>query len=207
MSASMLKRIAEASPRFKARMASGLFLLLLLTAGFSEFFPHGRLSFAEHLTAGMIEISCLIAVTLLFYDLFKPVDRRLSLLAMCFNCVALALLLLRFLPRGVNIGLGFHGLYWIPDRLLDFQVDLSPSNTGRADGDRRLVLADLLVTITRKLSVPLQSGLRPARGRLDDAVAPRADVSEVGRESKQPGRTRRSRAIEREAVPIWLRNY
>jgi len=126
----MMKRIAEASPRFKARMASGLFLLLLLTAGFSEFFPHGRLSFAAHLAAGMIEVSCLIAVTLLFYYLFKPVDRRLSLLAMCFNFVALALLLLRFLPRGVNIGLGFHGLYWILIGYLIFRSTFLPRTLG-----------------------------------------------------------------------------
>ena len=109
----MVKRIAEASPRFKARMASVLFLLLLLTAAITEFFAHGRLSSAVGLAAGIIEVSCLIAVTLLFYDIFRPVDRRLSLLAASCNFVALALLLLRFSPHGVNIGLGFHGCYWI----------------------------------------------------------------------------------------------
>jgi hypothetical protein len=55
----------------------------------------------------------MIAVTLLFYDIFKPVDRRLSLLAASFNFVAVALELLQFLPHGVNIGLGFHGFYWM----------------------------------------------------------------------------------------------
>ena len=60
-----------------------------------------------------------------------------------------------------------------PDRLPDFQVDLSASNSGGADGDRWLVLADLSVTTARKLSVPLQSGCRPPRGRIGDAVAPR----------------------------------
>ena len=60
-----------------------------------------------------------------------------------------------------------------PDRLFDFQIDVSASNSGRADGDRGLVLADLPVTAARKLSVSLQSGLRPHRGRIGDAVAPR----------------------------------
>jgi hypothetical protein len=41
-----------------------------------------------------------------------------------------------------------------PDRLPDFQVDLPSSNSGRADGDRGFVLADLSATIVRKLSVP-----------------------------------------------------
>jgi Domain of unknown function (DUF4386) len=111
--AGTMKRIAQASPRFKARIAGALFLLLVLTAAFTEFFARGRLSFAADLAAGIIEVSCMIAVTLLFYDIFKPVNRRLSVLAASFNFVALALELLQFLPHGVNIGLEFHGFYWI----------------------------------------------------------------------------------------------
>ena len=109
----VMKRIAEASPRFKARTAGVLFLLLVLTAAFTEFFARGRLSFAAHIAGGVIEVSCMIAVSLLFYYIFKPVHRRLSLLAASFNVVAVTLELLQFLPHGVNIGLGFHGFYWI----------------------------------------------------------------------------------------------
>jgi hypothetical protein len=94
-------------------MAGGLFLLLVLTSTFTEFFARGRLSLTAHVAAGVIEISCMIAVTLLFYSIFKPVDRRLSLLAASFNFVAVTILLLQFLPHSVNIGLGFHGFYWI----------------------------------------------------------------------------------------------
>ena len=61
----MMKRIAEVSPRFKARMAGVLFLFLVLTSTFTEFFARGRLSFAAHIAAGVIEVSCMIAVTLL----------------------------------------------------------------------------------------------------------------------------------------------
>ena len=75
----MMKRIAEASPSLKARIAGALFLLLVLTAACTEFFFHGRLSVAADLAAGIIEVSCMIAVTLLFYDIFKAVNRRLSL--------------------------------------------------------------------------------------------------------------------------------
>ncbi len=111
--AAMMKRIAEVSPRFKARMAGVLFLLLVLTAGVTEFFAHGRLSSTADIAAGIIEVSCMIAVTLLFYDIFRPVNRRLSLLAAVINFVGLTLELLQFQPHGANIGLGFHGFYWI----------------------------------------------------------------------------------------------
>ncbi len=126
----MMKRIAEASPRFKARMAGALFLLLVLTAACTEFFFHGRLSVAADLAAGIIEVSCMIAVTLLFYDIFKPVNRRLSLLAASFNFVAVTLELLRFLPHGINIGLGFHGFYWILIGYLIFRSTFLPRILG-----------------------------------------------------------------------------
>ena len=122
----MMKRIAEVSARFKARMAGVLFLLLVLTAGLTEFFARGKLSLAADLAAGFIEVSCMIAVTLLLYDIFKPVDRRLSLLAASFNFVALTLELLQVLPHGVNIGLGFHGFYWILISYLIFKSTFLP---------------------------------------------------------------------------------
>jgi hypothetical protein len=122
----MMKRLADVPPRFKARMAGVLFLLLVLTAAFTEFFARGGLSFAVTLAAGLIEVSCMIAVTLLLYDIFKSVDRRLSLLAAFFNFVALTLELLQFLPHGVNIGLGFHGFYWILISYLIFKSIFLP---------------------------------------------------------------------------------
>jgi hypothetical protein len=108
-----MNRMAQASPCFKARMAGVLFLVLVLTSTFTEFFARGRLSLAGQVAAGVIEVTCMIAVTLLLYGIFKPVDWRLSLLAASFNFGAVILELLQFIPRGVNIGLGFHGLYWI----------------------------------------------------------------------------------------------
>ena len=126
----MMKRVAGASPRFKARMAGVLFALLILTATFTEFFARGRLSFAADLAAGIIEVSCMIAVTLLFFDIFKPVNKRISLLAASFNFVALTLELLQFLPHGVNIGLGFHGLYWFLIGYLVFRSTFLPRILG-----------------------------------------------------------------------------
>ena len=128
--AEMMKRMAEVSPCFKARIAGALFLLLVLTAAFTEFFARGRLSLATHVAAGVIEVSCMIAVTLLFYDLFKPVNRSLSLLAASFNFVALTLELFQFLPYGVNVGLAFHGFYWILIGYLIFRSTFLPRILG-----------------------------------------------------------------------------
>ena len=105
----MLERIREASPCFKARVAGGLFLLGIVTAAFTQFLIRGRLGFAADLFVGVIEVSGMIAVTLLFYDIFRAVNRSLSLLAASFNFVALTLELLQFNPRGAMIGIGFHG--------------------------------------------------------------------------------------------------
>src|SRR5207245_9748535 len=60
-----------------------------------------------------------------------------------------------------------------PDRLRHFQVDLSASNSVRADGVWRFGLADLSVASARRLPVPLQSGPRHPRRRIADPVAPR----------------------------------
>jgi hypothetical protein len=130
----MIKRIADASPRVKARIAGVFFWLLLLTAAFTEFFVRGRLSFAAELSANLaaslIEILCMIAVTLLFYDIFKPVNRSLSLLAASFNFVGLIFEVLQFLPMGANIGLAFHGFHWILISYLIFRSTFLPRILG-----------------------------------------------------------------------------
>jgi len=128
--AEIRKRIAEVSPCFKARIAGALFLLLVLTAAITEFFAHGRLSSAVDLAAGIVEVSCMVAVTLIFYDIFKPVSRGLSLLAASFNFVGLALEVLQFLPKGMNIGLAFHGFYWILIGYLIFRSTFLPRILG-----------------------------------------------------------------------------
>jgi hypothetical protein len=122
----LMKRFREASPSFKARIAGLILALVVLTSAFTEFFARGRLNFAADLAAGIIEVSGMIAGTLLFYFIFKPVNRNLSLLAAISNLVALTFELLQFLPHGVNIGLGFHGLYWILIGYLIFRSTFLP---------------------------------------------------------------------------------
>jgi len=105
----MVGRIKETSPRFMARMAGVLYLMDFafapaMFAG-SKFVVPGdaavtatnmlaheslfRLGFAGN----MIALATYIAVTALFYELFKPVNRTISLLAAFFGiagCVIIA---------------------------------------------------------------------------------------------------------------------
>jgi hypothetical protein len=61
---------------------------------------------------------------------FKPVNRSLSLLAASFNFVGLIFEVLKFLPRGANIGLAFHGFYWILIGYLIFRSTFLPRILG-----------------------------------------------------------------------------
>jgi hypothetical protein len=105
----MTNRISGASPRFEARMAGVLFVLSVMTAAIIEIFVRGRLNLA----AGLIAVSGMVAVTLLFYDLLSPLSRSLSFVAAFFNLAGLAFEALRFQPQGVNIAVVFDGFYCI----------------------------------------------------------------------------------------------
>jgi hypothetical protein len=105
----MMERIGETSPSFKARMAGVFYLLTGTTYVFGSMFVLGKLVvdgdaaataarivaheplFRLGFAAGLISVACSVALTLLFYDLFKPVNRSLSLLAAFFHLVGLAI--------------------------------------------------------------------------------------------------------------------
>ena len=100
-----MKPIGETSPRLKARIAGVFYLLEMLTGGFAILFVGGRLfvsgdaaatatNILAHLSlfqlgfaANLIQFACYVAVTGLFYDLLRPVNRGLSLLAAFFSLV------------------------------------------------------------------------------------------------------------------------
>ena len=126
MSPAMMKRIAEASPRFKARMAGALNFFSLLTAGFTEIFVRGRLNFV----GGYIAIAGMVVVTLLLYGIFKPVNRGLSLLAAFISLVALTFEALRWQPQGVNIAIVFVGFYCLLFSYLIFRSTFLPRILG-----------------------------------------------------------------------------
>jgi hypothetical protein len=121
----MMKRIAEASPRFKARIAGVLSLLSLLAAVFGELIVR-RFEIAGDLVA----VSGNIVVTLLLYGIFKPVNRGFSLLAASFNLVGLTCGALRWNPRGVDIPVVFDGFYCLLIGYLIFRSTFLPRILG-----------------------------------------------------------------------------
>jgi Domain of unknown function (DUF4386) len=122
----MMKRIAAASPRLKARIAGALYLLSFLTAAFSELFAHGRLNFA----GGLIAVLGMVVVTLLLYDIFKPVNGGLSLLAAFFGLVGLTFEALRLQPQSVNVAIVFAGFYCLLIGYLIFRATFLPRALG-----------------------------------------------------------------------------
>ena len=96
-------RIAEASPRFKARIAGVLYLVIIVAALFAEVFVRGRLIVSGDAAAtatnilahesiyrlggaaDLIAFACDVAVALIFFELFKPVSGTLSMLAAFFR--------------------------------------------------------------------------------------------------------------------------
>jgi hypothetical protein len=105
----MTGRIADVSPRPRARMTGIVYFLYFLTAVSGELFLKGlvvdgdaaatannilahQALFRLGLATGLIATACYIALTELLYDLFKPVDRSLSLLAAFFSLVGCAIL-------------------------------------------------------------------------------------------------------------------
>ena len=107
---SMTEWTEEASPRFKARMAGLLYLIVGVAGGFAEIFVRGRLVVSgdaaatatnilahESLyrfggVADLIGLAGDTALALIFYALFRPVSRSLSLLAAFFRLVFVAVM-------------------------------------------------------------------------------------------------------------------
>ncbi len=148
-----MTRTTESSPRLIARIA-GLVYLLVFVTGIFALFVRTRLGFA----AGLIAAACYVSVTLLFYYIFRPVNRSLSLLAALlsllgcvvgplglfvhalsyfnplvffgFYCLLIGYLIFTstFLPRILGVLMAFAGLGWLTFLWPPLANSLSPYN-------------------------------------------------------------------------------
>jgi hypothetical protein len=102
--------MTTSTPRLNARIVGAFYLITIIMGVFAEVFVRGALVVRDDaaatatnilahgplyrfgLAADLVMLACYIAVTLLFYDLFKPVGRSLSLLAAFFSLIGIAVL-------------------------------------------------------------------------------------------------------------------
>ena len=105
----MTTSFADASPAIRARISGALYAISVVTAVVCEFAFPGRFPFV----AVAVPVFCYAVATLLIYDIVKPVNRLIALLAVSCQLVALVLEALRFQPQHLNIGMIFHGLYCV----------------------------------------------------------------------------------------------
>ena len=122
----MMERIAETSPRIRARVAGAFSLVAMLMRVAAQFFAHDRLGSA----AFVIATGCHIMATLLFYLIFKPVNRNLSLLAAFFGLSVAIIGIFKWHPRGVDVGLIFFGSYCLLIGYLVFRSAFLPRILG-----------------------------------------------------------------------------
>jgi hypothetical protein len=106
----MTERVAETSPRLRARVAGAFYLITIVAGLFAEVFVRGAVLVRDDaaataanilareplyrlgLAADLVMLACYVVVTLLFYGLLRPAGGSLSLLAAFFSLVGIAVL-------------------------------------------------------------------------------------------------------------------
>jgi len=127
----MTERIAEASPRPWARTTGLVYLLYFLTAVSAEAFV-GRGRHVAYDAVHLISYAFYIALTLLFYSMFRPVNKSLSLLAALFSLLGCAndlLGLFNLAPFKIS-SLLFFGPYCLLIGYLIFRSTFLPRTLG-----------------------------------------------------------------------------
>ena len=126
-----MERILEAAPRFKARITGVVYLLYFLTAILAEILV-GRKLVAYGNAINLIASGWYVILTLLFYAMFKPVNKSLSLLAAFFSlagCVVMALGLFHLVSLPIS-PLLFFGPYCLLIGYLIFRSTFLPRILG-----------------------------------------------------------------------------
>lgn len=119
-----MERIAQSSPRLIARIAGGTYLIVFIAGTFALITGNT----VANLTAGL----SYIAVTVLFYYIFKPVNRNVSLIAMLVSLAGIIVAVIRTLeliPFRIN-SLVFFGVYCLLIGYLVFKSTFLPRFLG-----------------------------------------------------------------------------
>jgi Domain of unknown function (DUF4386) len=107
----MMERIAASSARPRGRITGVVYLLYFLTAIFGQLLLSRKVAVYGD-AVSLISDALYIAVTLLFYYLFKPVNRIVSLAAAMFSLVGCAITVLSLFGRATTYSpLIFFGPY------------------------------------------------------------------------------------------------
>jgi hypothetical protein len=96
--AEMTLRVAEPNPGPRARLTGLVYLFYFLTAILAQFLTGRNLVEAGNAT-NLIASACYAVLTLLFYGLFKPVNRWLSMLAALVSLAGCVVMTLGMFPR------------------------------------------------------------------------------------------------------------
>ena len=167
-----MERIREALPRRKARITGVVYLLYFLTAILAQFLV-GRKLIAYGNAANLVANGCYVVLTLLFYLMFKPVNRNLSLLAAFFSLAGCVVMTLSLFHPSISISpLLFFGPYCLLIGYLIFRSMFLPRVLG------------VLMAFTSwagwhfccppfTLSLPFHRGPRHPRGSIADDMAHR----------------------------------
>jgi hypothetical protein len=120
---------SDTSPQSKARIAGVLYLINIATSllAFS-----GKGTHSMVVASGLAATASYIAVTILLYYIFRPVNARLSFLAACFSlagCIVGVLGPLHLVPLQVH-SLVFFGFYCLLIGILIFQSTFLPRILG-----------------------------------------------------------------------------
>lgn len=149
----MTDRVADSSPRLKARVAGIFYAITVVTGAYALFAGHGNpLGRVANLIAG----AAYIVVTVLLYDLLRPVNGTLAMVAAFFSLVGVA---------SGNDGFFFFWLYCISLGILIFRSSFFPRIIGVLMAIAGLAL--LTNTVATLLSPALAHSLSFVTGGLD----------------------------------------
>ena len=154
----MMEWIREALPRRKARITGVVYLLYFLTAILAQLLIGRKLIVYGNAT-NLVATACYVALTVLFYFMFKPVNRGLSLLAALFSVAGCVLMILDvFHPDSIPISpLLFFGPYCLLIGYLIFRSTFLPRVLGALMALAGLGwLAFLLPTLPKYLSFSIE---------------------------------------------------